>query len=534
MKKIYFLVFVFCFSFLFTFSQTPDWVWAKSPGSGEGYLVATDSAENAYIGGSYVYFFTKYDQNGNLLWNKSFPTGGARINTICTDNHSNLFIAGSFNPDTVIFDNDTLVNGKLSTFLVKYDSSGNVLWAKGNTGGYIDGANAYSGATDANGNAYITGYFDGTVSFGGHSLTSAGSTDNFLVKYDPSGNVIWAKRAGGMQGDWGQSIATDASGNVYLIGAYFSDTITFGAYTLVNASAGNNRYIFLAKYDSLGNVLWAKSFGGSNNDFGTGVATDGSGNLYFIGDYTSDSITFGTITLIRNGNNATYYIVKYDSSGMAIWAKNIINASEFMTTNKSDKIYLTGGFYIHSLPVIIDTISLHYPAGSIDALFVAGLDTAGHALFAKLLTSGGDDEIGVAVSPSGCIYICSDFEPDTFVVSNDTLIRTNSNQEGVFVAKLCSSDIIESNPEISKDKVIVLYPNPFNDKLTIVAKSSPEYSGLEIIIYDIASKKLIQQKFASTLSLNTSLLAEGVYIYEIKNNTGLSGGVIERGKIVKF
>jgi len=76
------------------------------------------------------------------------------------------------------------------------------------------------------------------------------------------------------------------------------------------------------------------------------------------------------------------------------------------------------------------------------------------------------------------------------------------------------------------DEEIAVYPNPFDDQLTIVAKSS---EPLEIDIYDIASKKIMQQKFTTSLSLNTRQLAKGIYIYEVKN----ANGVIERGKIVK-
>src|SRR5258706_6575866 len=92
-----------------------------------------------------------------------------------------------------------------------------------------------------------------------------------------SQNWLWARAATGVAE--GLSVATDASGNVFVTGYFVSDSITFGTTTLVNAGATNTD-IFLAKYDGNGNVLWAKSAGGTPVDVGWCVATDASGNVF--------------------------------------------------------------------------------------------------------------------------------------------------------------------------------------------------------------------------------------------------------------
>ena len=182
-----------------------------------------------------------------------------------------------------------------------FAQSPNYLWAKSAGGTSSDWGKSV--ATDASGNVFVCGVFESlSITFGSYTLTnaSASSGDIFLVKYDASGNVIWAKSAGGTDDDYGYSVATDASGNTFVTGRFHSPSITFGSYTLTNASAGSGD-IFLVKYDASGNVIWAKSTGGTTEDKSSSVATDARGNCFVTGGFWSSSITFGSYTL----NNAS-------------------------------------------------------------------------------------------------------------------------------------------------------------------------------------------------------------------------------------
>ena len=126
-------------------------------------------------------------------------------------------------------------------------------WAKSATGAnYYNGADGI--ATDVKGHIYITGDYDSTVIFGNTTLSGGGC---FVAKYDTSGNVLWAKSSGGNVYAIGLAITTDAiNGNVYVTGAYEDTTITFGSYTLSAASPVSA--FFIVKYDSSGNVLGCK------------------------------------------------------------------------------------------------------------------------------------------------------------------------------------------------------------------------------------------------------------------------------------
>ncbi len=334
MKKLFILfALIWFFTFLngTSFAQVPDWLWAKSAGGtdlDDGYSVAVDSYGNVFVTGyfsspvitfgSYTLtnagggdmFLTKYDASGNVLWAKS--TDGAYYNegySVAVDLSGNVYVTGYFSGLVLTVGSYTLTNaGDGDMFLAKYDASGNVLWAK--SAGRILNEYANSVAVDSYGNVYVTGVFASpTLSFGSDTLTNAGDGDMFLAKYDASGNVLWAKSVGGTDFDAGYSVAVDSYGNVFVTGYFSSPVITFGSYTLTNAG---NWYAFLTKYNANGNVLWAKSAGGTDSDLGYSVAVDLSGNVYVTGYFSSPVLTFGSY-ILTNAGDGDMFLVKIKS-----------------------------------------------------------------------------------------------------------------------------------------------------------------------------------------------------------------------------
>ncbi len=291
-------------------------------------------------------YIVKYDPSGNVLWAKC--AGGLYDDkaTCCnTDASGNIIVSGYFGSSSITFGITTLTNTGM--FVVKYDSNGNVVWAK-NAGGTA-GGEALSCSTDASGNILVTGWFGGSsISFGTDTLTNTGIWDMFIVKYDSNGNVLWAKSAGGTGYDVAYSCSTDAGGNIVVTGYFGSSSITFGTITLTNASAGNAD-MFIVKYDSTGNVLWAKSGGGINGDYAYSCSTDAGANIIVAGYFSSFSITLGTITLANASvGSPDIFIVKYDSTGNVLWAKSAGGAYDdyaySCSTDSSYNIILTGRF----------------------------------------------------------------------------------------------------------------------------------------------------------------------------------------------
>ena len=211
-------------------------------------------------------------------------------NSITVDPSGNSLVTGFFQ-GTAIFGSTGLSSaGGDDIFVEKLDPQGVVLWARRMGGGNNDGG--YGIAADSEGNCYVTGFFRGTATFGSETLTSAAGNDIFVVKLDPDGHVLWAKRMGGSGYESGHSIAVDTAGNSYVTG-YFQGNATFGTIPLTSPGLEN---VFVQKLDPAGTVLWAKRMGGTTHSEAKGIALDPSGNSYVTGHFDGTA-TFGPTNL---------------------------------------------------------------------------------------------------------------------------------------------------------------------------------------------------------------------------------------------
>jgi len=348
-------------------------------------------------------FLAKYDANGDVLWAKS--AGGTDCDyahSVVTDVSGNAYVTGSFESPTITFDSYTLTNaGSSDMFLAKYDADGNILWAKrvGGTGSdYM-----LSIAVDASENAYVTGYFySPAITFGSHTLTNTGYFDIFLAKYDAGGNVLWAKSAEGTGFDYAYSVAVDASGNAYVTGHFNGTTITFGSYTLTNEGFFD---IFLAKYDAGGNVLWAKSGEGLNYDYAYFVALDASGNAYVTGTFESPVLTFDSFPLTNVGN-VDIFLAKYDSGGNVRWAKSVGGAGDdyaySIAVDASGNVEVTGFFDSPNIIFGSTTLTNTVTNGSDTFLAklstITGINDANHSLNISMFPNPAIDKITIDIS----------------------------------------------------------------------------------------------------------------------------------------
>src|SRR5438034_11536727 len=111
-----------------------------------------------------------------------------------------------------------------------------------------------------------------------------------LNVFSQAPNWAWAKSGGSISNDYSNATCTDANGNVYVTGTFQGSTITFGSYTLHNVATGSLD-IFIVKYDANGNVLWAKSGGGTGYDYAYGICADVNGNVYITGYFRGPFVT---------------------------------------------------------------------------------------------------------------------------------------------------------------------------------------------------------------------------------------------------
>lgn len=430
-------------------------------------------------------FLVKYNANGNVIWAKS--AGGTdrdEVWSVAVDASGNACITGEFFSSIIIFGSDTLTNMSwyaADFFLAKYDANGNVLWAK--RAGGQSGEEGTHVAIDLSGNVYAVGwFFSPSITFDSFILTNAGLTNTFIVKYESNGNVLWAKSAGGLGQDCGLSIAVDLSQNVYITGDFGSNTMTIGTFTLTNSGWDD---IFTVKYDANGNVLWAKSAGGSNIDLGVSIVPDDSGNVYVTGLFSSTSITVGNITL-TNAGGIDMFILKYDANGDVLWAKSAggtgDDRAECVAMVVWGNPFLTGSF--NSPTITFDTCTLASAGGS--DIFLVKFDASGNVLWAKSAGGTSDDgAFSVAADASGDAYLTGYFDSSTITFGSDTLLNTGSENMflvksgigSVGVSKVDNLENISVYPNPANDKITVRIPVEISESNIVIT----DIEGKEMI-----------------------------------------------------
>ena len=403
------------------------------------------------LGGREI-FVSKIDPFGNLLWAKRFGGLGADCgNSIALDSSGNIYIAGNFSLTADFDPGAGIANltaaGLEDIFILKLDSFGNYLWAK-SIGG-IDGYDNATMAVDSNGNALITGNFSGTVDFDPSQATSnmvsSGNKDIFILKLDSSGNYLWAKSFGDVNGDAGNSIAVDANGYVYTTGQFQGNIDFDPGQGIASITAGSDD-VFVLKLDSLGNYVWAKSMGGSGGDYSNSIQVDSTGNVYTAGQFggTADfDPGLGTSNLVSNGSH-DIFVSKLDSLGNFVWAKwmggDDGDVAYSLALDSVGNVYTTGRFKgTADFDPGLGTSNL--ASKGLYDIFISKLDSFGNFVWAKSF-GGLTDDTGRSITTDSSSYVyaagsftgIADFNP-----GSETSNFTSIGDQDIFISKLDSS-----------------------------------------------------------------------------------------------
>jgi formylglycine-generating enzyme required for sulfatase activity len=301
-------------------------------------------------------------------------------------------------------------------------------------------------ALDANGNCYVTGWFDGTNDFGGVTLTNnnVGGQDIFVAKYNSAGALQWAQLAGGSSAneDVGRGLGVDANGNVYVTGGFYSPA-NFGGFDLPVSPSEN---FFLTKYNNAGTVQWVQQGVGGQNVYGTGLAVDSAGNSYALAfANNSDTITFGATNLSTPGNyGESTLLIKYDNTGTVQWAQLIGGSGETYATgiavDAAGYVYVNGSFTENMTIGTSNLVSI----GSTKNVFFAKFDNSGKLIWVQQPQgdvgnlAGG----GVAIDRAENVYFCGMFDTMTLNFGDISLTNAGSSYDA-FVAKYDSSGAMQ-------------------------------------------------------------------------------------------
>ncbi len=217
----------------------------------------------------------------------------------------------------------------------------------------------YDVAINSSDTIYVTGTYADVVDFdpglgvdahGSHlNIKGEPTADVFLSSFDASGIFQWVRVWGGSEGESGFDIAIDDAENLYVTG-YFMSSVDFDPGGSDVHSSNGMGDVFLSKFDSSGNFLWAQTWGGPAVDAGYQVAVDDSGGVYVTGFFQMSADFDPGAGLDSHDSNGSMdvYLVKFDTSGAFQWARTWggdgSDSGQSVTADSSGQVYVSGYF----------------------------------------------------------------------------------------------------------------------------------------------------------------------------------------------
>ncbi len=563
-----------CDFYLLKLNPSGSTVWAVKGGgtlTNRGFGLTIDQNGNIYTTGHYFgqadfsgtilnsagnldNIVAKYDNSGNLLWirdGKSVSQVSSR--GIALDANGNVFVSGYFGSstvDSVNFDGLKIItNGQRDIFLAKYNNTGIIQWAV-NGGGPLSAEEGRSVVVDPAGNPIMAGMFNDTATFSGTQLFTEGGNDIFVAKYNTNGNLIWAKSAGGLGGDAAEAVGVDNDGNIFVTG-YFDSSATFGS---IQVNGIDNDEIFLAKMNPNGDFLWVVSAGGSLVNRGNDLYVTPDGYSYITGRFNGTA-TFGSTSVVSDGNN-DIFVAKYDPNGNLLWVKRAGGAgSDYGNAIAVDVVgnaYVSGffnqtasfdGFNFTSaggndiFVGKLGNVPIPVELSAFNATIVDGNVKLNWTTVTEVNNAGFDIERSIDNLQFDKIAFIeghgttSEFQHYAFVdnyTSNGTYYYRLRQLD--FDGSFSYSPVVEIEVGVpSLFEVMQNYPNPFNPE-TQIAFSLPVAAQVTVTIYDLLGQAvavpITEQKDAGKYSFtfNDASLTSGIYFYAVEAK-GIDGSV---------
>lgn len=432
------------FDYAYTVNQTVD----------GGYLICgmTDILGNQYTDACVI----KTDNQGQLIWSKQY--GGA---TLFYGFSMQLSNDGGFVMTGLTF---TVGGPSDLAFLMKCDSSGNLIWSKtfGGGGTHYDYARYINITSD--GGYIIAGWKD--------VYGSNNNSDVYLIKVNVNGDTLWTKVFGGTTYDMVTYVAQTSDGGYVLTGQ--------------SNSYGSSYDVYLVKTDSNGNPLWTKTYGGwTHDDAGVSLLSEPDGGYVIVG-----------LTYSFGAGDADVYLLKTDSAGNLLWSKTFGSMGRdvgWSVTASNDGGYILVGF--------------SYGFSGDADVYVIKTDSSGN--------SNCNEDNPLTLShlsppqfPPTVTYLFS-FNPSVSV----PVIRIDSGANDVL---LCQVGINESSTE---EINISFYPNPATDEISFIIADESNNRFKEVRIYDVLGNKVYENNFTQTI--NVSTWSNGIYFVRVKSDEGI-------------
>lgn len=456
-----------------------------------GYSESNDGDFSANKGNS-DFAVARLNSSGSIIWQKLY--GGSEddeINDFVLTSDGGLVLVGSTNS----YDGDVTGNhGSYSYdfWIVKIDTSGNIIWKYAYGGTNDDEANAV--ALNGDGSIIVMG---SAYSDDGDLSENNGERDYWIIKLNSSGVLQWQKALGGSDTEEGYDIVPTQDGGYIGCGRSSSND---GDVTGNHGGAD----CWIVKLDASGNLEWQKSFGGTETEEANSILRNNDGSFTFLGYSCSND---GDVSGQHNpgSGNDDFWVVKINSTGTLIWQKclggNLTEQAEEIVPT-SDGGYLLGGL---ATSTDGDVTGIHSGLWSPD-YWVVKIDYTGVLKWQKCLGGSDQDEgLSITTTSDGGSAISG------FSYSTDGDVTGHHSQTDWWIVKLGIASGIEEN---IYSKSVIVYPNPAEDYLIV---ENTDLKNIEwIAIYDIQGQIIEKQSVRqSTTRLNIGNLKKGKYILKI-------------------
>ena len=315
-------------------------------------------------------------------------------------------------------------------------------------------------AHDVYGNVYSAGYFSQSARFDHTIIPSAGLSDVFIAKQDSAGTFLWIAKAGGTLDDKAFAVAVAPSGDIYVAGVY-KGTATFGAYTFT--SSGGSQDVFVAKLNSSGNFIWAKSFGGSDVDIATDIAVDPHNNVIVSGQFKGvaqfGSFAFTSVnyplTMPVDGGTPSYdaFLFRMNAAGTVLWAKQ----GAAVYDDRILKLGVDDQSHIYACGQFSDTLHFAntYNNNAFNAGFVMRFDSTGAEQWFHRLVATQFMTYDMAVE-GGAVWLTGDFSGmlDYVGTPSNYISGTYTHKTFVLKADAVTGNYMAGTSESSNNDII--------------------------------------------------------------------------------
>ncbi len=473
-----------------------DWGRSVCPTNDGGYALCGNSL--SFVTGFDDVYVIKTDSNGDTLWTRNYGLSGVDVGYSIKQTFDNGFIiAGSQG------------YGGFNAYLLKLDSIGNILWSS-----TANNMNRYYSVEVTDDGNYVT------IGYGG------GSNSNiFLSKIDMNGNLLWSKSYGSIYEDVGYSVKQTYDKG-YILAGY-----TFGY--------GAGQYDgYLIKTDSVGNIIWTKTYGNTLNDYFFSVQQTADSGFIACGGYDSP------ISLLSDGYA---YLVKTDINGDTLWTKtfNTQGGNAYDVKQTSDFGYIvtgtgnqTGNVHLVKLNSMGDIVwyknfggngsdrgynvwqtndegfiiageTESFGAGNID-YYLIKTDSLGN-------TGGCNEYINSVVAPNPISFINTGGTVGTGITLNN--LTSSINTPPTIVNNLCFSTSISQIQKATSPMNI--FPNPFSEQTTLQIDSFLHNATLSVDNCFGQTVKQIKNISGQTVILTRDNLPSGLYFIRLTENNNV-------------